>query len=315
VIQDKIALLMEETGCERGEAELALEMCGYQVEEAVKAIGRLLRNIVVLKAKFLHSEQSQYGLFLVVLNLKSGVLLRARAVLSFNPAVCEVPLDKDWFEFEKALYGCRLWDGSLQGESLELEQRLSEHFRAASARSLERVETAPAEELAAELSGVLRGMFKSPALSLKLRKDILDLGQFQSLGSDGSSRPRGRPARSRLRAEELLVLAIALEEDPRGMAAGDLRAGDMVSARIVDPRDIAQYLAKLFGGHSQRGQVPILVPVEAIEAVAPSGVLARVRFSRGVCGDALVPRESRLKAVRVALRNQELSWWRRFLWP
>jgi len=90
VIQDKIALLMEETGCERGEAELALEMCGYQVEEAVKAIGRLLRNIVVLKAKFLHSEQSQYGLFLVVLNL---FLLVVGCLMDiFSAIVVVVPL-------------------------------------------------------------------------------------------------------------------------------------------------------------------------------------------------------------------------------
>ena len=33
-MKDKIELLMEETGCDRGEAELALEMSGYEVEEA-----------------------------------------------------------------------------------------------------------------------------------------------------------------------------------------------------------------------------------------------------------------------------------------
>lgn len=317
-MQDAIALLMEETGCERAEAELALEMCGYEVEKAVKAIPRLLKNIVVLKGKFVHSGQDRFGLLLVILNIKSGVLVRSRAVLSFNPAVYAVSLDKGWFEFEKHLYGCRLWDGSLQMESLEIERRLVQHFREGRRAALERVGRDSEEAVASELAGVLKAFLRPGALSLKLKKDILDVGQFHALRSDpesvrgGVSREYKRPPP---RLEELLVLKIALEEDPGGIPAGELRAGDMVSARIVDGRDIARYLAKLFGGFSEGGPIAIPAPVEAIEAVPPAQLLARVRFSVGVCGDAQVPRESRLKAVRRAAleRSQEnVSWWRRF---
>ena len=313
-MQDKIALLMEETGCDRGEAELALEMCGYEVEEAVKAIARLLKTIVVLKGKFADPEQSQYGLVLAILNTKSGAVLRSRAVLSYNPAVYAVSLDKDWFEFEKFLFGCRLWEGSLPGESLEIEQALANHFREAPPGAWDRIVGDPAEAVGAQLGGVLRGLRRPSGLSLKLRREILDVGQFQSLRSDPETvaRKAGRSPHSVPRAEEPLVLRIDLEEDPNGIASGGLRAGDMVSARIVDSRDIAQYLARLFGGHSESGAVPILAPVEAIEALPPDRMLVRVRFSVGVCGDAEVSREGRLKAVRVAVRNQEsLSWWRR----
>ena len=117
MIPDNIALLMAETGCDQAEAELALEMCGYEVELAVKAIPRLLKNIVVLKGKFIAPELNQFGLLLVILNIKTRKLVRSRAVLSYNPAVYAVSLDRDWFEFEKHLYGCRLWEGSLQTES------------------------------------------------------------------------------------------------------------------------------------------------------------------------------------------------------
>ena len=51
-MKDKIELLMEETGCDRGEAELALEMCGFDLEEAVRQIPRLLNDICALKGKF-----------------------------------------------------------------------------------------------------------------------------------------------------------------------------------------------------------------------------------------------------------------------
>jgi hypothetical protein len=310
-MQEKIALLMEETGCDQGEAELALEMCGYRVEEAVKAIGRLLRNIVVIKGKFMNHEAGQFGLFLAILNIKAFDLLRCRAVLSFNPAVHEVALDKDWFEFEKFLYGCRLWEGSVPAESLELEKRLAEHFRDSPPAALEHLGRDETEAVKTDLSRLLGRLFGGEPVKLSLRKDILALGEFHSL----SGEKRGlRRARSKaVKGEEQLVLKIELVADGGGMAASEMRVGDMVSTRIVDPRDIAQYLSKVFGGHSETGPMPILAPLEAIEASSEGEMLARVRYSTGVCGDAKVLREARHKVVRVAVRNQEgHSWWRRF---
>lgn len=312
-MKDKIELLMEETGCDRGEAELALEMCGYEVEEAVRQIPRLLNDICALKGKFVRPLENQHGLFLVVLNLKNRKVLRARAVMSYDPAVCAVGLDEDWFAFEKHLYGCRLQDGSLPAESLEVEQRLAAHFRAAEPAVFDLLRTAGAEEAMAELAAPLRVHFRDPGLSLRLKKDILDLGQFQSLRKvPAPAAKRGRPATGAPPEEDLLVLKIALEEDPEGVPAAELHAGDMVFARIVDGRDIARYLARLFGGLTSSGSTPIEVPVEAIET-SPAGTLARVRFAIGVAGDTVVTGEKRLKAARGSVHGRvDGSWWRRF---
>jgi hypothetical protein len=312
-MNDKIALLMEETGCDRGEAELALEMCGYEVEEAVRQIPRLLNDICALKGKFVRPHDNQHGLFLVVLNLKTRKVLRARAVISYDPSVCSVELDEDWFAFEKHLYGCRLRDGSLPAESLEVEQRLAAHFRAAEPGVFDRLRAAGEDEATAELAVPLRAHFHDQSLSLRLKKDILDLGQFQSLRKvPAPSARRGKPEMGVPPGEELLVLKITLEEDAEGVPAAELRAGDMVLARIVDGRDIAQYLARLFGGLTASGPVPIEVAVEAIES-SPAGTLARVRFAVGVAGDAVVTSDKLLKAERGAARGRgDGSWWRRF---
>ncbi|OGS37672.1 MAG: hypothetical protein A3J82_09795 [Elusimicrobia bacterium RIFOXYA2_FULL_69_6] len=316
MIPDKIALLMEETGCDQGEAELALEMCGYVVEEAVKAIPRMHKNIVVFKGRLVQPEQNLFGLLLVILNVKSRAVLRTRAVLSYNPAVCSASLDKDWFEFEKCLYGCRLWDGSLPTESLEIEQAVAGHLRANA--GLFEEQSAGAEKVQAELSGVLRRVLHSGRLELKLKKDVLDLGQYHAVrAAPSGDRRRSRASAPQPQTDELLILRIALDSDEAGMPAAELRAGDIVAARIADSRDIAKYLAKLFGGHSEQGSVPIPAPVEAIEsAPMPSGgqtLLVRVRFSAGVCGDAEVPAQSRLRAARRAPGIPEKSsWWQRF---
>ncbi|MEK7381675.1 MAG: hypothetical protein AAB262_00120 [Elusimicrobiota bacterium] len=312
-MKDKIELLMEETGCDQGEAELALEMCGYEVEEAVHQIPSLLRDICALKGKFLLSAKNQQGLVLVILNLRTRKVLRVRAVMSFDPAVCSIDLDEDWFAFEKHLYGCRLWDGSLPAESLEVEQHLTAHFRAAPPETFERLRQAPSGAAGEELAAPLRALFREGAVSLRLKKDILDLGQFQSLRkAPAPAARRDKPAPRAVPAEDLLVLRIALEEDPEGVPTSELHAGDMVHARIIDGRDIAKYLARLFGGLTASGPVPIEAPVEAIES-GPGGVLVRARFAVGVAGDGLVPADRRLKATRGAEQGRgDGAWWRRF---
>jgi hypothetical protein len=284
------------------------------VEEAVRQIPRLLRDICALKGKFVLPERNQHGLVLVVLNLKSRKVLRARAVMSYDPAVCAIALEEEWFAFEKHLYGCRLWDGSLPAESLEIEQTLIAHFRAAPPELFARLRELPSADAAEMLTAPLRDYFRDASLSLRLKKDILDLGQFQSLRkAPAPSARRGKPAPRTPPAEDLLVLKINLEEDPEGIAASELHAGDLVSARIVDGRDIGQYLARLFGGLTAQGPVPIEAPVEAIESVEGGAlVLVRARFAVGVVGDTVVPRERRLKAARGGAGRGDGSWWKRF---
>ena len=310
-MKDKIELLMEETGCERGEAELALEMCGYDVEEAVRQIPRLLKDICALKGKFVRPAQNQHGLLLIVLNLKTRAVLRSRAVMSYDPAVCAIDLKADWFFFEKHLYGCRLWDGSLPSESLVIEQGLAAYFRGAAPEVFERLRGAVPADDEAEVLAAMRAHFRDASLSLRLKKDILDLGQFQTLRKAPAPAAR-KPAPRGAHVEDLLLLKISLEEDAEGLPAAELRAGDTVFARIADGRDIAQYLARLFGGLTASGLVPIEVPVEAIES-SPAGTLARVRFAVGVAGDAVVPGDRRLKAARGAVAGRgDGSWWQRF---
>lgn len=308
-MKDKVLILMEETGCDAGEAELALELCGYDVESAVQAVPRLFQNIVVLKARFCARSESLYGLWLAILNLKDRSLLRARSVVSYNPAVFASELDQHWFDFEARLYACRLWVGTLQEKSLQVEQALSAYFGSPEARGFYEegaiFEGRDFGALQRVLAACLGG-----AVELKVLQDVLDMGQFQEV------RPRQEAPVARTRPPArgaapgsggLLILNVAVEPDPDGVPAGSLSAGDMVYASINDPRDIAQYLAKLFGGRSDEGTVPLAVPVEALER-QDGRVTLRVRFSAGVCGDVTLPADIRLRA---APRGGRRPWWKK----
>jgi len=321
-MRDKVALLMEETGCDRAEAELALELCAYDLEKAVAAVPRLFQNILVLKGRLRSRREPLYGLWLAILNLQGRSLLRARAVVSCNPAVYACELDQHWFDFEGRLYGCRLWAGTLQDVSQEAEKLLASFFGSPQAAPFYgekvRLMTRELEQLKLLLAGRLG------EVDIQARPEVVDMGQFQEVrprslegaGAQAWGAPGGQPSKSpRSRRPPrpspgpgLLVLRIALEPSASGIPAGELRAGDVVYATITDPRDVAQYLAKIFGTRVGEGAAPMPAPVEALERAKEGEVLVRVRFSAGLCGDVSVPLDIRLKVLR---RAAPTSWWKK----
>jgi len=315
-MKDKVTLLMEETGCERSEAELALELCGYDLESAVKAIPRLFQNIVVLKARIRAEAVPLYGLLLVILNLKDKSLLRARAVVSHNPAVYASELEQHWFDFEARLYACRLWVGSVQEQSQSVEQKLSTYFASPEAQDFydegSDYKDKDFDALRAALSVEL-----GAAVELTAQQDVLDMGQFQEVRPRGEGSGEPQPARRPARVHGgpgqgpggMLVLGVDFERDEEGgIPASSLSAGDLVYTRISDSRDIAQYLGKLFGSRSGDGVSPLLVPIEAIETEEGGRMTIRVRFSAGVCGDLSVDGATKLKAVP---RPSQTPWWKK----
>lgn len=297
---------MGETDCDRSEAELALQLCAYDLESAVQAVPRLFQHVVIFKGRFLTTSESFYGLWLVILSLKEGRLLRARAVVSHNPTVYSSELDVHWFDFEGRLYACRLWPGTVQSLSQEVEAALAGVFDSAEAKAFYEEGKRFSGEAFSPLRVAVGKVLGAP-VELEARQDVLDLGQFRDVRPSAAAPSRRRPRRAARGG--LLILHIALEPDPQGVAAEELRAGDLVHASINDARDIAQYLAKLFGRGDEKGTASIVAPVEAVER-SEGKVALRVRFSAGVCGDVELP--GALK-IRTARRPGRSPWWKRFI--
>lgn len=350
-MKDKVALLMEETGCDRGEAEMALELCGYDVEAALAAVPRLFESILVFKGRFRSPRDSLHGLWLAVLDLKSRTLLRARAVASYNPAVYASELDRHWFDFEARLYACRLWAGTVQALSQELEVRLAAYLGSPQAAGLYDKKARFGAREAAQVRTLLSRLLGGEA-ELEIRSELLNRGQFQELHpavEDDSSPPAAGEAlgdekfsQAGRKPTDPLVLRVALEPSAEGVEAGALKAGDAVYAFITDGRDVARYLARLLGAAPAAGDAagaaraehgssaaaesgsegafaPISVPVEATSRTEAGGVLIRVRFSAGLCGEVGLPADIRLKAAQRPARAQgggadaaKPSWWKKF---
>src|SRR4051812_29999814 len=112
-MKGKVELLMEETGCERGEAELALEMCGYEVGGGGRKTARLPRDSAAAKVKFAAPAAPKHAAALVGQHPTRPTRHRCRALFSSEPTVWAMEITEDWFACERPLFGSRLRGGSL----------------------------------------------------------------------------------------------------------------------------------------------------------------------------------------------------------
>lgn len=316
VLPDKIQLLMEEASCDRAEAELAMSLVGFDLEKAVRTIGALLRHIVVVKGKFVEAEQNLHGLLILIADTRREHFIRARAVVSYNPALYETVLAQHWFDFERCIYAARLGEGALQHVSQDLEKSFVERLEAKRADFFSGLKSPVQQDLSAVLNDGFAGSFPRGVQS-EFSPEVIDWNQFRRFPLKGEDRasldPLGHtgdhPSEGRTHhSSETLRIQMDLVEDAQGVPVGDVREGDRISVVLADSRDIAHYLAKLFGALNENGPIPFDAPVESIQK-SEGRVRLNVRLSAGVLGLSEAPDGFR---VRLLPRESE-GWWRR-LW-
>jgi hypothetical protein len=282
---------------------------GYDVEKAIRTIAVLLRNIVVVKGKFLVVPRNLYGLFILIADVKRQSLFRIRVVVSYNPALHETSLENDWYDFEKWIYGFRLWEGTLQQVTQDLERILTERMGQENPSEFYGILRSGEEKALTEhFQGILGAHFSGSEPQVTLFREDLNLDQFRRFKAppeeDRSSRSTGLLDGP---SAEGLVLSINLLQAPQGSPARDIQAGDSVQALLTDNRDIAHYLSQLIGGRDQKGAKPLTVPVEGVRLEGDS-LHIHVRLSTGIVGVAQVPGEMLL----FVQKRSQPRWWNKF---
>jgi hypothetical protein len=296
----KVRLLMEETGCEQGEAGLALELAGNDLEKAIRTIESLLRHIYAFKGKCFFQEKNLYGFFLLVINTKAGEILRFHSVVSYNPALFENSLAMDWYAFEKVIFSYRLDEGSIPDFTQENEQRLSAHL-------LTRKDLLTGGNIQ-DITGMLTEFFAdaAAAVAVNIETEELNLAQFRQLPDAGAT----SSAKSAESGQEpgIVLLQVEFLEDKNGKEACRLGEGEVVLSKITDTRDIAHYLAHLIGGRREDGMIPLPSSVRRV-ASADEGCEVQVYLAPGVVGITKVSNDLRVKVMEM----KSNPWWKKIL--
>ncbi|MFB0527231.1 MAG: hypothetical protein ACETVO_07175, partial [bacterium] len=101
------------------------------------------------------------------------------------------------------------------------------------------------------------------------------------------------------RKESTIVLNTELVTDGSSSSVEieKLRKNDLILVKILDSRDIAQYLSRLLGGCKGEEVVPLSTIVEEVKDEGERWAV-RTRFSPGILGEALVEKKARVKRLK-----------------
>jgi len=289
---------MEETGCEQGEAELALELADNDLEKAIKTIGSLLKHIFAIKGKFSFPDKSLYGLILIVVNTKTQEILRLHSVVSYNPALFENSPEMDWYALEKLIFSFRLDEGSLPDFTQDLEQKLGPYLREKK-EILIKCDTA-------EITALLMEFLRLDKTNITILAEELNLTQFRRLPSnDNNTNAKNAVSDSE---PATVWLEVNIVEDSEGREVSKLVEGDMVLSQITDTRDIAHYLAHLIGGRREGDMIPLPAVIKKI-AVNDSDSEVQVHFAPGIIGVAKVKNDVKINI----LESKFQPWWKKII--
>ncbi|MEW6040526.1 MAG: hypothetical protein AB1633_03300 [Elusimicrobiota bacterium] len=284
-MEEKILLLMEETGCDQGEARLALELANYDFEKAIKTIKSILKGIIVIKGKFISEIKNMFGLFIIIFNQRKEDVIRTTGVVSYNPVIYEQSLSSDWHLLEKSIYSYRLLEGSV----LDIMKNAEEHFYKRIIDNKENFIRGLQEKNEQLISSVLFTDFFIEMTKNQINIEEINLEDYhrvQPAEEDVEvSNPQLKPDVGRL------TLEVEIVEDTNGKRAHAISQGEVIFAHITDDREVAKYLSKLLGAR----ETPFIpVPVEEIEEDG-SDLKLRLYFTPGIAGLARVKKNSKLK--------------------
>ncbi|MFB0527982.1 MAG: hypothetical protein ACETVT_03775 [bacterium] len=305
-MKENVKILMEETGCDEGQAELALLSTGNNLEKAIKSINLLPKYIVVIKGKFMCYQTNVYGQFIVISHLHQRRVVRLGAILTYDPTIYEGALDCKWRDFEKRLYADRLSDGCAHELIQKLEQNLNWQIASDYRKSFfQNLKDRNYEEITGILRSIISKSLDDPELKIEMDVEELNLSQFKfpqesTILTEVGVKPSLNEARGSVnRKESTIVLNTELVTDGSSSSVEieKLRRNDLILVKILDSRDIAQYLSRLLGGCKGEEVVPLSTIVEEVKDEGERWAV-RTRFSPGILGEALVEKKARVKRLK-----------------
>jgi len=294
----KLKLLMEETGCEQGEAELALELVNGDLEKAASTIGTLLKHVLVVKGRFILEEKNMYGMVCLLFNVKSRQILRLGAVFSYNPSVYENSEQMNWFSFERNIFACRIMDGSLPEYTQSFETALRVY--------IEQQADVFANGQLDTVRSTFEAFFGTEKTHALIALEQLNIAQFKHL--DGAPHCNQQDVYEDFSDPGKIRIEVKIAFDQGGKPAKNIEVGDVVLSKITDTRDIAHYLANLIGTKRGGELLPMPAQVQKVESVEDE-IQIELSYAPGVIGVAKVQSMQRLKVLDMQAR----PWWKKLM--
>ncbi|MDR2351355.1 MAG: hypothetical protein LBD56_01570 [Endomicrobium sp.] len=288
---------MEETGCKRSEAELALSLSNNNLEKAITAIGFTLKFITTFKIKIIFLKENIYGLMHIVINMKTSEIMRFSITFSRNPAIYEISTSMDWFSYEKAIFSARLNSGAMEIYTKETEETLKVYIQKV---LKEAIAISPEE-----ISSIMKNFFYPTKVFIEIENEELNLTQFKKLPDYNLKQNSISTLDYDLGSIELDVKIL---KDNNGKPVKKIIEGDIILSTIIDKRDLTHYIAHLIGGIEGGNMYPVPAIVKKV-TYKNDDFEIYLNYTPSIIGLAKIKSDTKIKI----LETKHQLWWKKIL--
>lgn len=315
-MDNKAKELMYATGVDEKLAEMLVKFTGGDVDGAKKIIQSMPKDYMALKIRYMGHKTHRYGAILLVLNMRQNSIEDIYAIVDNKLAASQLDALLPFEDFKLAIINY------LKGKDVNLEMmgRLREAINTTEIKDqifskLLKDNKFDLEQLKVVFSELIFKILTESNSAVKIEQEEVDLfrihrnvekkpegvvseDELPDTKSDGSSDPdKDIKEEVHIRNISLVLLKTEPVLSPiKGTPLTEFQEGDEIMVKIIDEREIGDYLANLLGGKKDNSIIPIPATIKEIKHQEDTdNLMVLVQFGPGIAGKMYVPAEIKVE--------------------
>jgi len=307
----KVKELMYATGADERLASLLVEFTGGDIDGAKKIIEAMPKDFVAIKVRYMAHKTHYYGSILLVVDVRRRTMEKVLILADKKITASQIDNKLRYEEFRDAIIKYikeNNPDDEMMGrlrEGMEKEEFIESIFR-----RLRRDNSFDPEELKVVFSELFSRVLTEQNCAIKIETEGVDLFRIHRTDREYVIRRESEENLSKqedsiskkeevhIRNISLVLLKVEPVLSPvRGVPATELEIGDQILVKIIDEREIGEYLCELLKGKDESGErIPITALIKEINKQEETDNLSViVQFGPGIAGKMIIPPEVKIE--------------------
>lgn len=313
-MENKAKELMYATGADEKLAEMLIKFTGGDVEGAKKIIQAMPKDYLALKIKYMGHKTHRYGIILIVLNMRAKTIEDVYTIVDNKLIASQLDSTLPFEAFKLSIINYI----KKNDPNLEMMGRLRDAINNTEIKdqifsNLLKEDKFDAEKLKVIFSELIFKVLTESNSAIKIEQEEVDLFRIHRSITPDESSDENKDEKIEVEStdnsdnavkEEIHIRNISLvllKTEPvlspvRGTLLSELQLGDEIMVKIVDEREIGEYLADLLKAKKDNNVIPIPATIKDIKKQDETGnMMILVQFGPGIAGKMYVPADIKIE--------------------
>ncbi len=306
--------LIYSSGADEKLSSLLIEFTGGDVEGAKKIIEAMPKDYIAVKVRYMAHKAHCYGVLLLVVDLKHQSIENISLVANNNKAASQIDNTLKYSKFKEKITDYIRKTGNDMDTMSRLREAINVEDFSGMMFSKFKDNKFDKEQLKVVFSELFSRVLADQNCAVKIETEEVDIFSVHKSDNsynvnksqrlldnekeeDQNESQKARKEEVQIRNISLVILKIEPVVAPvMGVPALDLQPGDDILVKIIDEREIGDYLTKLLGGKENGELVPIHAAIKEISKKEDiESLMIIVEFGPGIAGKMFISPEIKVE--------------------